>query len=289
MADDIQHEADGWIRGGRTRGRLEIARGAVGPRHFSAQSSQGNSRSRQIDLAPKEYKKQRGFVADTLRDYVTGGGPKVEGPFTAAITPGETSALEQFRQNAFDPGGVGAAADAQLKATLGDPNSNPFLQAMIDAAQRPLIQSAQLQELRDRANFTGTGQKIQASTAFQENRNNAIRDTEQQVADVATRLAYEERQNQLQAATLANSRLSEQREGIAALALPRMIEQFGIDAGNKELQRRFQAMEQALTVLANLTQPSMSTRSFGWNVAGGGGIGGAGGGDTTVTAGAGSE
>lgn len=264
MSDDVGQDADRWSW---RRGRMDIARGAIGPRR--GQGSVGVSQSSVHDYTPKDYKRLRGTVANDLLDRARTGGPAIEGPFVAPITGDETQALNQYRQNEFDPGGVGAAADTQLKATLGDPNANPFLKAMIDAAIRPITQNAQIKELQDRAQFTGTGQKIQGSTAFQENRNNAIRDTQSQVADVATRLAFEERKNQLEAVSLATTRLQEQREGIAALALPRLIAQFGIDAGNKELQRRFQIMEQAIQTMAQVSQPTLASKSTSFSTGGG--------------------
>lgn len=230
----------------------------------------GESSSSTKDLAPEQYKKQRGFVADTLHSRITGDVPQITGPFVAPLSAGETEGLNAFQQNAFGAGGLGAAADKQLAATLGDPNANPFLQAMYQTAIRPLLENAQLQELRDRAQFTGTGQKIQGSSAFAEDRARSVRDTERTIADVGVQLAYQERQNQLQAVNLANSRLAEQRDGIATLALPRLIEQFGIDKANAELQRRYQVMEQALSQLAALTTPSLG--SFSSSTYGGGSL-----------------
>ncbi len=282
MSDEIVHGAREWeFRGGRRA----VDRRAVGQRRAQGGSA-GNfsqSSSKVKDYTPREYKALRGTVVSALQNRFRTGGPAIDGPFVAPITGDEQQALEQYRANEFDPNGVGAAADAQLKATLGDPNSNPFLKAMIDAAIRPVTQNAQLQELRDRANFTQSGQKIQGSSAFQENRNNAIRDTEQQVADIGTRLAFAERQNQLEAVNLANSRLAEQREGITALALPRLIAQYGIDAGNKELQRRIGVMEEALNLMVQITQPNLAgtSKSLAFGFSGQGGMmGGGEGGDT---------
>lgn len=221
--------------------------------------SQSKSKDKARDLTPREFVAQRGFVADELRDRAAGNVRGIEGPFAAPLQGPELRAFEDFNANAFGQAGLGAAADAQLRATLGDPQANPFLQEVINAAVRPLIQNEQLNELRSRANFTGSGQKIQSSSAFVEDRNRSLRDTERQIADVGAQIAFQERQNQLAAVSLANDRLAEQREGIAQLALPRLIEQFGIDKGNEELARRFQVIEAALTNLASLTTPTPVT------------------------------
>lgn len=228
---------------------------------MSISAGGGSSESKTKDLTPKEYKKQRGFISSELRSRIAGDVPQITGPFVAPLSAGEAAGLNAFQQNAFGAGGLGAAADKQIAATLGDPNANPFLQAMYEAAIRPLLENAQLQELRDRAQFTGTGQKIQGSSAFAEDRMRSVRDTERTIADVGVQLAYQERQNQLQAVNLANARLQEQREGIATLALPRLIEQFGIDKANAELQRRYQIMDEALQQLAALTTPTLGTFS----------------------------
>jgi hypothetical protein len=125
--------------------------------------------------------------------------------------------------------------------------------------------------------FTGAGQKIQSSSAFTEDRTNAISETERNVGDVASQIAFQtyqqERQNQMQALQLANLRFAEQRQGIATLALPRLIEQLGIDKGNEELQRRFAVMEDALKNLAGLTTPTIGYNSSSQSSGGGANVG----------------
>lgn len=253
---------------------------------LSAGGSDSESRSTAVDLTPGKYKKQRGLVADELESRILGNVRGIEGPFVAQLTPEELSALGSFKANAFDPGGVGAAVDKQLTDTLTGV-SNPFMAQAIDAAINPILKNAKLQELRDRALFTGAGQKIQSSSAFTEDRANSIAETERNVGDVASQIAFQtyqqERQNQMQAIQLANLRFAEQREGIATLALPRLIEQLGIDKGNAELQRRFAVIESALELMAKLTSPtigynSSSTSSSGQAAAsvGGGGPSGEG-------------
>lgn len=235
-------------------------------------SGQGySSESRSVDLTPKQYANQRGFVKNELKDRIRGNVNAITGPFVAPIGQQEQEALSAFGTSAFGSGGLGAAADQQLISTLQG-QQNPFLTGAIDAAIAPILRNAQLQELRDRALFTGSGQKIQGSTAFTDDRTRSLAETERNVGDVASQIAFsafqQERQNQLQAVSLANARFAEQREGIATLALPRLIEQLGIDRGNAELQRRFTVIEQALTQLASLTTPTLGTIS---SASGGGG------------------
>lgn len=209
----------------------------------------------------------------------------------APVTQDETNALGELNANVFGADGLGAAADTQLRDTLQG-KTNPFLPQAIDAAITPILRNAELQELRDRALYTGAGQKIQGSTAFTEDRARSIADTERNVGDVAAQISYDayvqERQNQLQAVSLANQRFAEQREGIAALALPRLIEQLGIDRGNEEMLRRFQIIEQTLQYMGELTAPRIAGTSHGYSLNSSGGVsasGGSGGGGGGVAGG----
>lgn len=224
------------------------------------------SSSRSVDLTPQEYKTQRNLVARELRSRAKGDVNEITGPFVAPITGQEQEALGAFNSSAFGSNGLGAAADQQLIDTLQG-KTNPFLPQAIDAAISPILRNAELQELRDRALYTGAGQKIQGSTAFTEDRARSIADTERNVGDVASQLAFQayqqERANQMQAVSLTNARFAEQREGIATLALPRLIEQLGIDKGNAEMARRFAVIENALQTLAGLTQPTLGSFSSG--------------------------
>lgn len=246
---------------------------------MSGSYGQSQNRSGATDKTPKIYKRERKNVLAELNERVRGNVRGLEGPFVAPITQNETEALGALKSNVFGEGGVGAAADAQLLDTLSG-KTNPFLPQAIDAAITPILRNAELQELRDRALFTGAGQKIQGSTAFTEDRARSIADTERNVGDVASQIAYDayvqERRNQLEAVSLANQRFAEQREGIAALALPRLIEQLGIDRGNAELQRRFQIIEQTLLYLGELTAPRIAGTSHGYSVQSSGGVTGGG-------------
>lgn len=231
---------------------------------IGASGNKSKSKSTSIDLTPKQYKRQRQLVADEYVGRIGGKVAGLEGPFVAELTQSENEALGAFQQNAFGGGGLGEAADQQLLDTLQG-KTNPFVPQAIDAAINPILRNAELQELRDRALFTGAGQKIQGSSSFSEDRARSIADTERNVGDVASQVAFQayqqERQNQIQAVSLANQRFAEQREGIATLALPRLIEQLGIDRGNEEMLRRFSIIENALQSLAQLTQPTVGTKS----------------------------
>lgn len=241
----------------------------------------GSSKSRARDATPTLFKRERPFVLSQLKRQIGGNVPGLEGPYVAPLSQGELTGLDALQANVFGDAGLGAAQDAYLDQVLTQTGENPFLQATIDAAIRPVIENAQLQELRDRSAFTGAGQKIQGSSAFAEDRANAVRDTERTVGDIASQIAFQEfenrRQQQLQAVELANSRFAEQRQAISALALPRLVEQLGIDRANEELVRRFQVMERALSQLVQLASPRIVTLGSSTQGQANAGIGGLGG------------
>ena len=238
------------------------------------------------DLTPFEFASKRGFVADTLAGQARGNVPGIDGPFVAGITQGEKAGLNAFQQASFGPGGIGSSADSTLQGILSGSQS-PELQNVIDAAIRPVLENAELQELRDRSQFTGSGQKIQGSSAFAEDRMRSLRDTQRQVGDISSQIAFQDFQQrqaaQIQAAGLVSARLNDQREAISTLALPRLIEQLGIDKGNEELARRMQVIQESLLTLGDLGRPTLGqfsrsdSQKFETATQGGAGLGGGGG------------
>ena len=237
--------------------------------------SSGKSSSK--DLTPWEYANQRGFVADTLRNTAEGGGPQIEGPFAVPVSGAEQFGLDKLQSNVFRKGGLGAAQDKFLMGAMDGGQQNPFLQETIDAATRSVMKNAELEELRDRALFTSGGQKLQGSSAFVEDRLRDIGNTQQQVGDIAARIAFEDHaprvKAQLEAAALVSARFTEMRESISTLALPRLVEQYGLDAANEEAERRIAASENAIAALGNLSSPqgqigqTSSSNSFNFGLA----------------------
>jgi hypothetical protein len=235
------------------------------------------------DKTPKEFKAQRGFVTDTLVDRINTGGPGIDGPFAAPVTDAEQRGLNTLQNETFGAGGLGALQDDFLRNAIGGGQQNPFLQETIDAATRPIVENAQLRELQDRALFTGAGQKIQASSAFTEDRTRSLRDTERAIGDISSQISFQDFERRtreaIESVTLANNRLAEQRETITALALPRLVEQFGLDGANEEMRRMFTVMENALTELGNLTAPTLGTDSDSVQASASGSYGGGTGGN----------
>jgi len=235
------------------------------------------------DVTPRIFKDERGFVIEQLKDRIQTGGPQITGPFAVDIGDAEQRGLDVLEQNTFGKGGLANAQEGAIRSALAGGEQNPFLDEAITAATRPLIEGAELQELQDRAFFTGAGQLIQGSSAFTAQRRRGLNDLQRNIGDVSSSLAFADvirrTEQRLEAVNLANSIFSNQRETITALALPRLIEQFGLEEANEELRRRFTVTENALTELGNFTAPTIATdtNSFAFNTSGGGGGGGTGG------------
>lgn len=236
------------------------------------------------DLTPYEYRALRPFVAGQAQDWVTTGGPAYEGAFAAPITAAETEMLGDIRSQALVPTAGETAAGTMRLGTLQGryltPESNPALDAYIQAAVRP-IRSAYLDEnMAAKALFSRAGQRIQESSPFSrlqirsnEAYLNAIKDATAQIVAPA----YEaERGRQMEASTQereqAQMAFDRAQGALEAQALPRLIEQYGIDAGREEFARRTALLAEILGLTANLTMPTPATESesTGWGMGMGG-------------------
>ena len=247
--------------------------GGIGDALFGSSGEPG----RVEDITPEEFRGLRDPVADSLRTFIEqGGGPEFEGDFTAPITDREQSFLDLAReqaqpseraQNAF------RVAQDQLSATAQgeflSPDSNPFLQATIEAAQRPVVQRFRDETLpRLRSQFTGAGQQVQpeSSSPFDRAAALASRGLTQELGDISSQLAgqnFQRERSRQQAAANAlpqqalqfeQGQLDQVLRGLESQALPRLIEQRGIDRGLEEFRRRTDALLQALNVAGGLAQ-----------------------------------
>lgn len=246
-------------------------------------SAGGNSQwstSQPIDLTPAQFAALRTPFSRELTSMFQTGGGQPEGPLVAPITSQETAGLGALNQNVFGSGGLGAFQDQQLQKTLqGDflsPASNPFLQQTIDLALQPIYKNAQRQELLDRATFTQNGGRIQGSSPFEKQRLDAIAETDRLATGTAGAIAnqnfQQERQRQLEAVGQANARIQSQMQAISALALPRLIQDMGVERGLAEFNNRMNRILQSLQIGANVTQPAIGTVSASKGSGGQGGI-----------------
>lgn len=231
--------------------------------------------AKQEDVTPGEFKGIRAPVAGGIEGIISSqGGPAFQGPFTADIGQAEQAALEGVQgfsgNNALQQQSDVFLGD-QLSGRALSPESNPFLQQTIEAATRPLFRAFDDRELQERALFGRAGQKLQESSPFAQARSRATEGLLSAVGDVSGRIAGENFQrgldrqqqavNQVQATQTA--RFQQARGVLEASALPRLIEQFGIDQGRAEFERRMQMFLQALQLGGQISSPTLATTQVG--------------------------
>ena len=223
----------------------------------------GGSESKQIsipvDTTPAELRALRKPFVDTLTSmFRSGGGPSYEGPLVAPITDAERAMLLQLQQSGM--GRQGLIEDTIAGRFLpGQEGANPYLDAAIRAAQRPTLEG--LEETLSRTlpgRFTQAGQFVQpqGSSAFDRAAAIATRGAADALADIATNIsfgAYEsERGRQQQAIQLGQMEVDTMIKNLQAQALPRLIEDLGIERGLQEFQRKSEALIKALAIAAGV-------------------------------------
>lgn len=221
--------------------------------------SESKSVSRPIDTTPAEFKALRQPFANTLQNlFQSGGGPAYEGPLVAELTDAEKQALLALQ-------GSGMGRQGYLEGVIGgnylpgQEGANPYLDAAIQAAQRPTLQG--LEETLSRTlpgRFTQAGHFTQpkGSSAFDRAAAIATRGAADALADIATNMsfgAYEsERNRQQQAIQLGQQEVDSMIKNLQAQGLPRLIEDLGIERGLAEFQRRSEALLKALAIAAGV-------------------------------------
>jgi hypothetical protein len=193
----------------------------------------------------------------------------------APVTGTQQSLLDQLTASAA-PGANYDAGQAELGKTIGGqyltPDSNPFLQAYITAAQKSLSDAFSRQivpDLLSRSTLRGQAVQGEGSSAFANAAANAANDYEQNLGNVATNIAYpayaQERQNQLQAINSAQALSSAETQRLTGIlqqaALPQLTADLGIQRGLEEYQRRVNVLLQALGITSGTAQPQIGNVS----------------------------
>lgn len=251
-------------------------------------SQNTSSTQEPVDKTPAEIAALRGPFASAAGGLI-GGGPSMSGipnynPATGAV-PGapvganENQLLSLLQGQALDPTTRNYLSSVVKGNYLpGSPNQNPFLSSAIEAAQRPTLQG--LEETLTRSlpgRFTQAGQftNPQGSSAFDRAAAIATRGASQAVGDIATNVtaqAYgQERGLQNQAVALTQADVQSTISNLQAQALPRLIQQYGIDQGLTLFQTRVDSLLKALatitgaplTTIAEKGTSSGSQSSFG--------------------------
>lgn len=203
-----------------------------------------------------------------LGNAVMAGIPAWQGPMAAGMSEGEQTMLTQLMQNQM--GGRNPLLERTMAGEFlpGQPGSNPFLQSAIEAAQRPTLQG--LQETLDRTlpgRFALAGQTSApgGSSAFDRHAAMAARDAGQTMADVASKMSFEgyesERGRQMEAVKLSQTEVDTMIKNLQAQALPRLIEDLGIERGMQEFQGRVNQLLQVLGTMTGAPMVSLGNQS----------------------------
>ncbi len=263
--------------------------------------SEQTQTSSPTETTPEAFKALQGPIADVLKLLFGGMGGAQAGAagggaftgvgdtsqFVSPITGNEQMLVDRI-SSLLGGGGINEEAKGLLSQTLSgkflDPASNPFLQATIEAAQRPLLE--QFRDVTDpglRGAFTAADQRVQGegSSAFARARAIESRGLFSALGDISTNIAgqnfQQERARQVQAITqsgpLSAQEINSTIQGLQAVALPRLIEQFGIDRGLEEFNRRIDTVLKAISLAQGLPlfaqgQVSTGTSSTSPNIFG---------------------
>ena len=254
---------------------------------FNFTRTKSKTRTTPKDYTPSEYVRLRGTVSSSLRDIIeSGGGERYSGPFVAPLTPTEEEQLRLLNDLQLPNDNLEAAEGLIGDVIAGDyltPDSNPFLRSYVAAAQENIREAYDAEGEARRAMFARAGHRLPESSPFAMAQAEASGEFAEALGDVATQFyagAYDaERERQGQYIELQRN-LSAQRWTIAvqnleAQALPRMIDQMGIDRALEEFYRRQEMLASALGISAQLTTPTLgyTTRgdstAVGWGTSGG--------------------
>lgn len=238
---------------------------------FGTSASQSKSKSK--DMTPSAYRALRWPVMGQLSSIMaTGGGPRYEGPLVAGLTADELAGIGSANMLARSNPSAGVSRTELERTIRGGyltPESNPFLRASIEAAQRPTLEAFEDAIAADRAAFAGAGQSVNASSPFAYARGLAERGLANALGDISTRIAgsaYEsERARQLQATgaleEIDRGEMQRTMDALQASALPRLIEQLGYDKGLEEFRRRQEMLFQAIGLAGQLSSPTLGSFS----------------------------
>jgi hypothetical protein len=221
---------------------------------------------------PKPAYRPVGNTSDPLRNI-----PQYGGQVGPAQMGGNEKALLD-RLMGIQSGGQGGAPATPSQGYMQDAiagkyvGSNPFLDAAIRSAQRPTMQG--LEETLSRTlpgRFTQAGQftQPQGSSAFDRAAAIATRGAADAAGDIATNMSYAgyegERGRQQEAAMqlpqLTAQEINSTIQNLQAQALPRMIEELGIERGLEQFQNRMNTMLAIMGIASGTTAPVIGQKS----------------------------
>lgn len=234
----------------------------------ATQSTQSTSTPK--DMTPEDFKNLRPELAAELSKYMKAGGtPDYSGPLTTNMGANEGTVLGHLMNQT----GPGTSRNALLEKTIaggflpGSEGANPFLDAAIRAAQRPTMEGLTETLTRDLpGRFTAAGQftQPQGTSAFDRAAAIATRGAANAMSDIATNMsfgAYEsERGRQQEAVPLSRAEVEASVTNLQAQALPRLIQELGIDRGLQLFQLKTQSLLDILKTIAGVSSPTIANQ-----------------------------
>lgn len=216
---------------------------------------------------------------------ILGGIPYYQGPLVAQMTPQEKALLAKLGGQTSNPnGGTGSDASNYLLDVIGgnylpgQPGANPFMDAAIREAQRPTMEGLTETLTRDLpGRFTSAGQMIQpqGSSAFDRAAAIASKGATDAMAGIATNMSfqgYESERGRQQDAAKSMPGVTRQEvdttiESLKAAALPRLIQDLGIERGIEEFNNRVNNLLTTLGIAGGVTRPVIAQegKSSGFN------------------------
>lgn len=252
-------------------------------------ASVSTSRSRTRDIAPGEFRSVRPFLAATLRDLFQG--EKARGPFSevtqqfrgvedpsrfaAPISNQERTLVQGIFEEGQGTPETQAASELRRSIIAGERlEPDPRTRA---ALQRPVLEAFEEARRGDVGAFTRAGQRIQESSPFFRARGIAERGLADSLADIEVNLREQERGRQFEAAgqaeTIDAQRAATQVQRLQATALPRLVQDLGVQRGIEAFNQRIATLLGILGLSADVTSvaPGTSSSSFGLGIASAGG------------------
>jgi hypothetical protein len=239
----------------------------------------GGSKSKIKDVTPDELKSLRGPFANVFKGLLQGGYadplkgiPQSQAATTgyaAPMTPAEEQGLKDLAAAVGPETARARLLNDTLEGKFADPASNPFLQAYTEAQQRQTAKT--YEDVLGRVlpgQFTAKGHSVQpgGSSPFAMAAAREAEGFANALKDIATGIgfqAYEaERGRQQEAIGLSQQEVDSGIKALQQQALPRLIQQHGIDQGLAEFQQRSQALLQLLSILSGgaLSQQATATK-----------------------------
>jgi hypothetical protein len=240
------------------------------------------TKSGPVDVTPSDIEGLRKSAGSVLEAFLKkGGGPEYKGPLVAELGDNERSILNLLMDDANGASGRQDLIRQTMEGRFlpGQPGANPYLESAIAAAQRPTFeglgetlgrqlpgQFLQAGHTFNPATFAnnviaqaGGGNTIAGgSSAFDRASAIATRGATQAAADIGTKMssdAYEsERTRQNEAIKFSQAETELMVSNLQAQALPRMIEDLGIERGIELFKSRTQEMLAALSSLGQFGQ-----------------------------------